>query len=137
MKRYPVTITNRLSFLADIVTITPYFKDFLSKSFGIEAVDAATINRTVFIFALIIFVTTLIWLYIDKKLSQAGTRKIACTLSAYKTYKIYNKSNKWFLYKFWIYIFSNMDRSIWYSKEKNFNDVFITNGFSYRNDYWL
>lgn len=94
MKRYPVTITNRLSFLADIVTITPYFKDFLSKSFGIEAVDAATINRTVFIFALIIFVTTLIWLYIDKKLSQAGTRKIACTLSAYKTYKIYNKSNK-------------------------------------------
>ena len=94
MKRKSIIYVSFLDFFVNIAAAFSYFKDFCMYFFCLGEADAATINATIFIIAFLILIICIIWLYIDKKLSKAGTREIPCTISAYKIFKIDNMSNK-------------------------------------------
>lgn len=86
-----LSIIGIISFLADIVTLTSLLKSFLINILGIGEDYAIGINCLVFVISTIILLCSLSFLYLNKKLINAGTHSIPCALVPYIRYKYKNK----------------------------------------------
>lgn len=84
-----------ISFIADIITLTSAFKWVLIKLFDINTNTATIINGIAFIVATIVLIGTLIYpfIFINRKLQEAGTHGIECAFIPYLRFKAKNKMN--------------------------------------------
>ena len=95
MKKILVILLGVVSFVADIIALTPFLKKVLVNNYGLDFEIAVIVNNITFIVATIILFVLFWFLYkfVKSKLEEAGTHKIACALIPYARFIILNKTN--------------------------------------------
>lgn len=95
MKKILIILLGVVSFIADIITLTPYLKKVLVNCYGLDFKIAVIVNNITFFVATIILFVLFCFLYkfVNSKLEEAGTHKIACALIPFVRFIILNKTN--------------------------------------------
>lgn len=95
MKKTFIILLGVLSFIADIITLTPILKWALVNNCGLDIEKAAIINNVTFIVATLALLGSfhLFFKFLKSRLENAGTHNIACALIPYVRYRIINKTN--------------------------------------------
>lgn len=96
MKRNIIIIVGVISFIADIITLTPILRKILINWCGLNIEKADIINNATLIIATFLLVISFVLFYrfVSSKLIDAGTHEIACAIVPYVRFKIINKTNK-------------------------------------------
>lgn len=95
MKKILVILLGVVSFVADIITLTPYLKKVLVNNYGLDFKMAVIVNNiTFFVATITLFVLScFLYKFVKSKLEEAGTHKISCALIPYVRFIILNKTN--------------------------------------------
>lgn len=95
MKKIFMILLGVVSFVADIITLTPFLKKVLVNNYGLDFEIAVIVNNITFIVATFILLVlfSLLYKFVKSKCEEAGTHKIACALIPYARFIILNKTN--------------------------------------------